>query len=374
MARPTRAVINFDALRHNLAVARQAAPASRLMAVIKANAYGHGLERVAQALPGAQGFGVACLEEAMVIREAGINRPVTLLEGVFEADELLVASQENLTLTLHQPWQLEALAAVSLPQPVAVWLKVDTGMHRLGFEPEEVAACLQRLAAMPQVARVGLMSHLACADDRQDARNAAQIARFASLAAGLPNPKTLANSGGLLGWPDSHYDWVRPGLMLYGVSPYPDTHGGTLGLKPVMTLRTELIAVHEYPAGAEIGYGAAWRCPEPMRVGVAAVGYGDGYPRHAVNGTPVLVNGQSARLIGRVSMDMISLDLRGLPEARVGDEVVLWGNGLPVEQVARSAGTIAYELLCNVAPRVRIQQTGQAMGGQDGTELANVGC
>ncbi len=374
MARPTRAEIDFDALRHNLAVARQAAPNSRIMAVVKANAYGHGLERVVQSLTDADGFGVACLEEALVIREAGVDKPVTLLEGFFEPDELLTISQEQLTLTLHHPWQIEALAKSELPQPVDVWLKIDTGMHRLGFQLDEAAEWQKKLEQLPQVASVGLMSHLACADSREDIHTANQLALFQQQTAASSLDKTLANSGGLLGWQETHLNWVRPGLMLYGISPFPETTGEQLGLKPAMTLRTKLISVRDLPAGSEIGYGATWTCPEPMRVGVAAVGYGDGYPRHAETGTPVLVNGHRAQLIGRVSMDMISLDLRGVPDAVIGDEVVLWGKGLPVEEVARHATTIPYELVCSVAPRVRIQTHGEVVLPPDTVGTVNVGC
>lgn len=352
MARPIRADIDLEALAHNFTQVRNAAPHSQAMAVVKANAYGHGITRVATALSSADGFGVACLEEAQALRAAGIRQPITLLEGFFEAEELAEISRQQLIPALHHPRQLEQLEAATLPEPVHVWLKLDTGMHRLGFEAGQAVSLLQRLQALPQVASVSVMSHLACADDRQDDRTERQLQQFLAETDTLQVPRSLANSGGLLGWPATRLDWVRPGLMLYGVSPFPETPASELGLRPVMTLRTRLIAVQEYPAGTEIGYGGSWVCPEAMPVGVAAVGYGDGYPRHAPAGTPVLVNGRQARLVGRVSMDMICIDLRDHPGAEIGSEVVLWGEGLPVENVATAAGTIPYELLCRVTARV----------------------
>lgn len=354
MTRPLRARIDLGALQHNLRITRQAAPNSRVMAVVKANGYGHGLVRVAQALREADGFGVACLEEAVGLREAGVRQPITLLEGFFDSDELDAVSHYRLMPVLHTERQVHQLEAAWLPQPIAVWLKVDTGMHRLGFSPEIFGAMYRRLHDCANVGEIGLFSHLGYADDRRSVQTQLQCAQFQALVEAFPGQRSLANSGGLLGWPETQFDWVRPGLMLYGISPFAGNTGVEQGLQPVMTLASQLIAVNRYERGAAIGYGGAWVCPEDMPVGVVAAGYGDGYPRHAPTGTPVLLNGRRVQIIGRVSMDMLCVDLREQPDAGVGDPVVLWGADLPVEEIARYAGTIAYELVCAVASRVPV--------------------
>jgi alanine racemase len=351
MTRPLVAGIDLSALRHNFQKVRQAASASRVMAVVKANAYGHGLDRVASALVDADGFGVASLEEAAQLRQAGIQQAVTLLEGLFEAEELAEIPRLRLDMVVHHESQIGLLERARLVTPVRVWLKVDSGMHRLGILPDDVASAYRRLLNCGSVGKVDLLSHLAYADDRRSGYTERQLDLFQNAARGLDCECSLANSGAILGWPDTHLDWVRPGLMLYGISPFIGSTAQDEGLQPVMTLGSRLIAVNRYRRQDAVGYGGAWVCPEDMDVGVVAVGYGDGYPRHAANGTPVLVNGVRAGVIGRVSMDMVTIDLRGHPDARVGDPVVLWGNGLPVEEVAQYAGTIAYELVCSVAPR-----------------------
>ncbi len=352
--RHTEVRLDLAALRHNLQRLREAAPASRIMAAIKANGYGHGLIRVAQALGDADALGVACVEEALGLREAGITTPITLLEGFFHADELPHICEQSLELVVHHAWQIEQLASYSPPSLLRVWLKVDSGMHRLGVPVEEAVAQWQRLSAIPGVEVVGLMTHLACADDLDDSVTEQQLALFHHYCGELPGERTVANSAGILGWPQSHAEWNRPGISLYGVSPFIGGRGEQHRLCPVMTLRSELIAVNRLKRGDAIGYGGSWRCPEDMPVGVVAVGYGDGYPRHAGSGTPVLLNGSRAALVGRVSMDMITIDLRGHPNARIGDEVVLWGEGLPVEEIAEHASTIPYQLLCGVTSRVRV--------------------
>jgi alanine racemase len=361
VSRPARALLRRRAALHNLTLLRRAAGGSRLLAVVKANAYGHGLTRVAPWLEAAEeppdGFAVACLEEAVALRETGVAAPIALLEGVFEARELAEAARLSLIVMVHAPWQVEALAAARPSRPLAVWLKVDTGMHRLGFPPQQVPAVLARLEAMPQVrGPVVLTTHLACADDPDAPETDRQLEAFAEVTAGHPNPTSIANSAALLSRPTARGDWVRPGIALYGASPFAAGSAAELGLTPVMQLTSRLIAVNPQRRGAAIGYGATWTCPEDMPVGVVAAGYGDGYPRHAPNGTPVLVTGRPAPLVGRVSMDMLCVDLRGHPSARVGDEVVLWGDGLPVDEVARRSGTIAYEVLCGVAGRVAIEE------------------
>jgi len=354
--RATRVVIDLGALRHNLALARRAAPHSRIIAAVKANGYGHGLVRVARALDGADAFGVAAINEALELREAGIAQPIMLLEGFFHTDELELIAQHDLDAVLHHHPQLEALERFrSAPSPVTVWIKIDTGMHRLGFPPEQVASVRERLLALGERVRLrGFMTHFANADDCNDPTTLRQLEQFALATTAYPGERAIANSAGVLGWPQSHADWVRPGIMLYGASPFIGRTGEQEGLRPVMTLHSELIAVNSLNTGDAVGYGGAWTCPEPMKIGVVAIGYGDGYPRHVPTGTPVLVNGKRVPLVGRVSMDMITVDLRSQPEARVGDPVVLWGEGLPVEEIVEKAGTISYDLLCRITRRVPV--------------------
>jgi alanine racemase len=361
MTRATRATIDLNALRHNLDIARQAAPRSKQLAVIKANAYGHGMLTVAKALEQADGLAVACVDEAVQLRDGGINQPLVILEGFFDRQELELCRRFDLIPMLHQLEQLDMLEAEQ-GDPLTVWLKVDTGMHRLGITPEQCQQAWQRLCSCRSVKRDGmvLVSHLANADDRADDTTLQQFGLFQQLcqqmmASGVSLSCSLANSGGLLGWPQTQLDWVRPGIMLYGISPFQQQRGRDHDLQPVMTLRSRLIAINEHRRGEGIGYGGSWCCPENMPVGVVAIGYGDGYPRHADHGTPLLVNGQRAPLIGRVSMDMLTVDLRGLRNVKVGDEVILWGPGLPAEEVAEHSGTIAYDLLCGVNPRVAVE-------------------
>ena len=324
-----------------------------MAAAVKAEGYGHGLVRTARALD-ADAFAVACVEEALALREAGIDRRIVLLEGVFEADELPWCARHALDIAVHQPEQLRMLELARLERPLRVWLKIDSGMHRLGLAPEATAAAFQRLCACSAVqAEIGMMSHLARADERDCDYTRQQLHTFEAATAGLPGERSLANSAGILGWPDTHFDWVRPGIMLYGASPFVDSLAPDEDLRPVMSFHTRLIAIKRLRRGEPVGYGGTWICPEDMDVGVAAVGYGDGYPRHAPSGTPVLIDGRAAVLVGRVSMDMITLDLRRHPQARIGDPVLLWGEGLPVERIAQAAGTISYTLLCGVTARVR---------------------
>ncbi len=349
----TQALIDLAALRHNLSRVRAAAPGCRVLAVVKANAYGHGIQRVARALAAADALAVARVGEGVLLRRAGINQRLVVLEGCFDAEDLDAAAAHGLELVIHEPGQIQLLRQHSTNSPLSCWLKVDTGMHRLGIPLESALEAYRQLAACPAVAApVRLMTHLANADDRADPLTVQQWQRLQPLAAELKTEVSIANSGGILGWPETHADWVRPGIMLYGVSPFTEGTGADLGLRPVMSLQSRLIAVNRLRQGDAVGYGGSWVCPEDMAVGVAAVGYGDGYPRHARPGTPVLVNGQRTPLVARVSMDMITLDLRGQPEARVGDPVTLWGAGLPVEEVAAAADTIPYQLLCAVSPRV----------------------
>jgi alanine racemase len=350
-----QAVINLDALRHNLACVRTAAPRSRVMAVIKANGYGHGLLRVATALRDADALAVARVGEGVQLRDAGSRMRIVVLEGCFDERELVEAVGRNLDLVFHQPDQLRLLQLVRVPHAPRCWLKVDSGMHRLGFDLDAAADAYAALVqAAPGEKRPGLMTHLANADDLADPYTREQLASFGPLAKRVGAAVSISNSAGVLGWPEAHGDWVRPGLMLYGASPFAGGRAASHGLRPVMTLRSRLIAVNRYRQGDRIGYGGTYVCPEAMPVGVVAVGYGDGYPRHARSGTPVLIAGRRAALVGRVSMDMISVDLRGLPGATVGDPVVLWGEGLPIEEIAEWADTIPYQLTCGITPRVAV--------------------
>lgn len=358
MARPTSATIHTDALRHNLGVLRSRAPGSRVMAVVKADGYGHGLERAARALADADAFGVAALSDAERLRAAGLSQPIVLLPGFDDPDDLAQLRRLNVETVVHHASQLPMLEQ-SGGTPIRCWLKVDTGMHRLGFAPEDVRATHARLRMLPGVDdEIVLMTHFASSDafagtPGDDGQTQSQLDCFAAATAGLPGPRSLANSAAVLGWPAAHGDWIRPGGALYGMSLVAGRPGAEFGLRPAMTLSTRLLAVNRIGRGERVGYGGIWTCPEDMPVGVAAIGYGDGYPRHAPPGTPVRVNGRPAQVIGRVSMDLMTLDLRGQPEARAGDPVVLWGEGLPVETVAEAAGTIAYELTCSVKRRVR---------------------
>ncbi|HHJ14449.1 MAG TPA: alanine racemase [Gammaproteobacteria bacterium] len=357
MTRPLRARIDLDALQANLALARAAAPASRVLAVIKADAYGHGMVPVAQALAaGVDAFAVASLDEAAQLRAAGIGARVLVLEGLFGPDERDEALALGLDLVVHHAGQVEDLErlrpAAATEHPLRVWLKIDTGMHRLGIDPAECGALLARLQRIPGLVPVAVLSHFACADEPTHPANDRQQACFERVAGEGEMARSLANSAALLTRPDSHFEWVRPGIMLYGASPLVPEVRCPVDLRPVMQLVSALIAVRHCRRGEGVGYGLDWVCPEDMPVGVVAGGYGDGYPRHAPAGTPVLVNGRRVPLVGRVSMDMLCVDLRSQPEARVGDPVLLWGKGLPVEQLARAAGTISYELLCGVTNRV----------------------
>lgn len=323
------------------------------MAVIKAAAYGHGLLRAAEALNAADGFALLDVRDAVQLREAGFRQTILLLEGFFTPDDLPLAAEHDLACVIHSPHQIAMLDGYPRRGSLQVWLKVNSGMNRLGLQPHDVPAALEKLKAHPAVRDITLMTHFSHADEA--AGVAAQFEAFNALAAPYRVARSLANSAALLRYPATHADWVRPGIMLYGASPFAPGGGDSaqqLGLKPAMTLQSRIISVRELDAGACIGYGGAFRAQAVMRVGVVACGYADGYPRHAPTGTPVLVEGQRTRTLGRVSMDMLSVDLSALPGAGVGSRVTLWGKGLPVEEVAHAAGTISYELLCALTPRV----------------------
>ena len=355
MSRPIHVRLDWAALRHNHAVARRHAGDARVWSVIKADAYGHGLLPAALALQGStDGFTLVELDGAIALREAGIRQPILMLEGFYQPDELPLFAEWTLTPVLHAPWQVDALIAARLPVRLPVYLKLDTGMHRLGFTANEFAQVLARLEAAGCTASITVMTHFADADEERGI--AEQMQRLRRITAGCVLPLSLANSAALLRFPESHADWVRPGIMLYGASPFPARQSAeSLGLKPVMTLTSEIIAVRDLKAGDRIGYGGTFVAEQPMRIGIVACGYADGYPRHAPTGTPVLVGGQRTRTLGRVSMDKLCVDLTGIDQkVGAGDTATLWGEGLPADDVATAAGTVAYELFCAVTPRVPV--------------------
>ncbi|MBR9926196.1 MAG: alanine racemase [Gammaproteobacteria bacterium] len=355
--RPLVAHIDLDALRHNYQLASRCAPQSRSVAVIKADAYGHGALECARALEAdVPAFAVACIEEAISLREGGIKKPIVLLEGIFTADELALVDQHSFWISVHSEWQVEALLAFSPRQPIPVWMKVDSGMHRLGFSIDEAPGVWQRLASAPQVTALHLMSHFATADAREGSYFNRQMAALKTLAEAFDAPLCLANSPATLAWPIAHGDWNRPGIMLYGSDPLEDANDITRQLRPVMSLRSEIIALRELEEGESVGYGGRWCAPRRSKIAVVAAGYGDGYDRHAIDGTPVLVNGQRCAIAGKVSMDMLTVDVTDVPGAVIGSEVVLWGAAsdgavLSIDEVARYCDTISYTLLTGVLPR-----------------------
>jgi alanine racemase len=354
MSRDVRATVHVAALHENLVRVRQLAPRSQVMAVVKADGYGHGLERVAQALRGADAFGVASIADGLRIRAGGLANRIVVLSGLDDAADIVEMRRLRLESVVHHVSQLDLLAAAPPGDPLRVWLKVDTGMHRLGFPLGRVAATHAALRMLPAVdPRINLMTHFANSDVFDDPITRTQMARFAPLARQLDGEHSLANSAAVLGFPDSQSDWVRVGGLLYGISVVADRTGIDFGLHPAMTLSARLVATQELARGERIGYGQTYACPESMRVGVVAVGYGDGYPRQVRSGAAMLLGGRMAPIVGRVSMDLVTLDLRGHADAQVGDEVVAWGRGLPVEHVAESAQTIGYELVCGMTRRVR---------------------
>ena len=354
------ASVDLSALTHNLGVVRRIAPRSRVMAAVKADAYGHGAVPVSRALEaaGVDTLAVACLEEAMALRQARIQAPIALLEGVMSGEEAAQAVYERLQIVVHDHWQIDLLERLPTSARLTLWLKLDSGMHRLGFPLTDVPRLRDVLARHPGWTFAGWMTHLACADEADNAFTREQIARFEAALSGVPGPRSIANSAGLLAWPQARVDWVRPGLALYGCSPLPEMPAVSLGLRPAMRLESRLIAVREYAAGEGVGYGLRYRCPERMRIGVVSVGYADGMHRAFRDGTPVLVRGRRAYLAGRVSMDMITVDLREVADAAVGDPVLLWGEGLPAEQIATWADTLSYELFCGLTQRVRFRYRG----------------
>jgi alanine racemase len=353
--RPLAAQINLSALRANLRKARERAPGAQVLAVVKADAYGHGLMRVLPALSEADGLALLELDAAVALRERHYARRILLLEGFFAADELAEIAARRFAAVVHHEEQLRMLEAATLPRPIEVFVKINTGMNRLGFRPGLAHAIVDRLSRAPSVAVMRMMTHLARADEEEGVRE--QLERFEDACQGLPYPRSIANSAGVIRYNDVGGDYVRPGIMLYGSSPFPYDPAEVLGLAPVMTLKSELIAIQDIKANESVGYGGTYTASRAHRVGVIACGYADGYPRHAPNGTPVLVCGRKVRTAGRVSMDMMTVDLTDAPQAVVGSPVVLWGEGLPVDDVAAAASTVGYQLLTGISRRVRLLTT-----------------
>lgn len=357
MPRPIQARINLSAIPHNYLLAKKHASLpgkpAKAWAVVKADAYGHGALRVAKALGDlADGFALLEAESAVALREAGFQQPILLLEGFFDSDDLAVCAKYGLTVAVHRIEQLRMIRDAALPVRLPVYLKLNTGMNRLGFTPEQITEVKNELASNTAIDSATLMMHFAEADG---ARGVGwQLERFRHMTEGWNLPVCMANSAAILRFPGTVYDWVRPGIMLYGASPFADESAASLGLKPVMTLASRVLAVQQIRPGERVGYGGIFEAKRPTRIGIVACGYADGYPRHAPSGTPILVEGKRTGTVGRVSMDMLACDLTDIPEAGIGSEVVLWGEGMPADEVAAAAGTISYELFCALAKRVPV--------------------
>lgn len=356
MSRPLVALIDLAAMQHNFSIVRKTVPHAKTYCVVKANAYGHGLDRAAQAFAGSDGLALIEIENAIRLREQGYSKPILLLEGFFDAQDVQVVAAHGVEFAVHCNEQLALLEAAKLREPVDVHLKMNTGMNRLGFKPEAWRTAYQRLRAIPAVRSIKFMMHFASSETPSGAYVpvAEQVQRFRQATAGLPGDVNLSNSGAILLHPELETDWVRPGIMLYGASPGGKS-AAEFGLKPAMTLKSEIIGVQQIDKGDAVGYGSLFVAEGPTRVGVVACGYADGYPRCAPTGTPVVVNGVRTRLIGRVSMDMLTVDLTPIPDAGVGSPVVLWGEDMPIDEVATACGTVGYELMCALAPRVRVE-------------------
>ena len=353
MSRPILAQLDLQALKNNLQIVRRAAPGSRVWSVVKANGYGHGIESIWSALSATDGFALLNLEEAILLRERGWKGPILLLEGFFHVDELPLLDKYRLTTSVHSNWQIKALQNAKLHAPLDIYLKVNSGMNRLGFQPDRVHTVWQQLRALKNVGEMTLMAHFADAE-KPDGIDDAMV-RINQAAEGLGCARSLSNSAATLWHPEAHYDWVRPGIILYGASPSGQWQDiANSGLKPVMTLRSEIIGIQTLKAGDTVGYGSRYRSTGEQRIGIVAGGYADGYPRIAPTGTPVWIDGVRTGTVGTISMDMMAIDLTPCPQAGIGSPVELWGNEVKVDDVAAAAGTVGYELLTALAPRVPV--------------------
>ncbi|MGL5742759.1 MAG: alanine racemase [Legionella sp.] len=355
MSRPTKLVIEPKALLHNLAQIRRFAPGKKVIAMIKANAYGCGVHIVAPILEGhVDAFGVACIEEALVLHKIGIRTHCILFQGVFSPDEFKTAAQHQFGCVIHQQHQVQWLLNTPLNTPIKIWVKVNTGMHRLGFKPHELQNVMDALLTCPWVDKyIGLMTHMACVDEPEREENFQQISLFESISVKGFRQRSIANSAAIISFPQTHADVVRPGIMLYGVSPFANQTAMDLGLHPVMRFVSAISAVHYNPPLAQVGYSGTWKSEKPSIIGIVAAGYGDGYPSHIADHTPVWVQGKEVPIVGRVSMDMLAVDLTDHPDVTPGAPVELWGAHVLVERIARAANTTGYELLCQISERVR---------------------
>lgn len=354
MSRPIVATLDSAALRQNLEIVRRAAPSSRIWSVVKANGYGHGIERIWQHLSDTDGFALLNLEEAILLRERGWKKPILLLEGFFHSDELELLDRYRLTTSVHSNWQIQALAKAQLSAPLDIYVKVNSGMNRLGFMPDQVHKVWQKLRTLDNVGEMTLMSHFAEAEKEDGIIE--PMKQIEQAAEGLNCARSLANSAATLWHPEAHFNWVRPGIILYGASPsgqWQDIAG--TGLKPVMSLTSEIIGVQQLRPGAGVGYGYRYHAAAEQRIGIVACGYADGYPRHAPTGTPVEIDGVRTQTVGAISMDMMMVDLTPCPQAGIGTKAELWGDRVKIDEVASSAGTVGYELMCAVAPRVPVE-------------------
>lgn len=365
MSRPVAVELDLNALQHNVKRIRKIASKSKLLAMVKANAYGHGLIPIARALDfSVDGFGVSCSEEALYLRQAGIKQRIVLMEGLFSSAELPLLDSHQLDTVIHDRRQFSLLTRQKLEKPVNVWIKINTGMNRLGLPINDFREIWKGLKACSWINVVCVMTHFSNADKLTEKTTSEQIKKFNKVTEGLPIEKSLANSAAILSCSDSHADWIRPGLILYGVSPFSDKCGIDHGLKPVMNLKSEIITINQLQSGDRVGYGGTWLAPNTRRVGVVAIGYGDGYPYQAGNDTPVLVNAKQVKLVGRVSMDMLTVDLQSQPEAKQGDPVILWGSSLPIEQIVMNTPMFRYELLCGInrgqLVRMRLEEKNDA--------------
>lgn len=351
--KPATAKISSQALKHNIEIIKQKAPNSKIIAVVKANAYGHGVVFVSSILENiVDCFGVARLEEALALRSNGITKPILLLEGFFRDKDLPIIAVNNIQTVVHNIEQLQALQCAELPHSIKVWLKIDTGMHRLGVALDDVDTFYQQLKRCPNVdPHIGFVSHFSRADEQQSDYTQKQLQAFLQVIQNKVGERSIAASGGILFWQDSHLDWIRPGIILYGISPN-NVSGQEYGLMPVMTLTSSLIAVRDHKKGEPVGYGGKWISEQDTKIGVVAIGYGDGYPRDMPMGTPVYLNGRRVPIVGRVSMDMLTVDLGKDSQDQVGDEVILWGKELPIEEIAAMSGILSYELITKLTPRV----------------------
>ncbi|MBN2690151.1 MAG: alanine racemase [Gammaproteobacteria bacterium] len=347
--------IDLSAITHNFEIIRTLAPKSKILAMIKSNAYGHGLVEVAKTIKNADGFGVACIDEAIVLRKNGINNRILVMRGFTDTEELLIMNSYNLSTVIHNKHQLSILLDTKLPKPIEIWLKVDTGMHRLGLEPEEFIKAYRTLKKQANIQKpIVIMSHLAEANEHESAKTIQQLKLFNKLIHNLSNPVSIANSSAIIDKAETHTEWIRPGLMLYGINPLSKTNKQNLNLIPAMTLKSQIISIKKVKKNEAIGYGSTYKATHDMLMGTAAIGYGDGYPYSAQNGTPILVNDKKCKLIGAVSMDMLNIDLTNAPNTKIGEQVILWGKKLSITEIAKYSNTISYELLCKITKRVRI--------------------